>query len=48
MTVFYIVDFLQPFSKALASSRDPMLALGLLAFDGLRNGEPQNRFPITW
>lgn len=48
MTVFYIVDFLQPFSTALASSGDPMLALGLLALDGLRKSEPKNRFPMTW
>lgn len=48
MTVFYIVDFLQPFTKALASSGDSKLALGQLAFGGLRNGDPQNRFPVTW
>lgn len=48
MTVFYIVDFLQPFVKALTSVGDSKLALGQLAFEGLRNKESQNRFPITW
>lgn len=49
MTVFYIVDFLQPFADKFTATGDPMRSLGQLAFEGLKaGGEMQNRFPLTW
>jgi hypothetical protein len=48
MTVFYIVDFLQPYEQYLRQCGHSWLALGRLAFGGLLHAEMQNRFPITW
>lgn len=48
MTAFFIEDFLHPYGEYLKQSGDVRTALGRLAFDGLLQGDMQNRFPVTW
>lgn len=48
MATFFIEDFLRPYHQYLRQLGHPWLALGCLAFGGLRQAEMQNRFPITW
>lgn len=47
MNVFFQRDFLESFAKHLRSTGDWAMALSMLAFNGLRDGN-QNRFPLTW
>lgn len=47
MSVFFQRDFLETFAKHLRSTGNWAMALGMLAFNGLRDGS-QNRFPLTW
>ncbi len=47
MNVFFQRDFLETFVKHLRSTGDWAMALSMLAFNGLRDGN-QIRFPLTW
>lgn len=47
MNVFYQRDFLEAFVKHLRSTSNWAMALSLLAFNGVRDGN-QIRFPLTW
>ncbi|NUN62193.1 MAG: NERD domain-containing protein [Burkholderiaceae bacterium] len=47
MNVFFQRDFLEAFVKHLRSSGDWAMALSMLVFNGLRDGN-QNRLPLTW
>lgn len=47
MNVFFQRDFLQTYVKHLHSTNHWAMALSMLAFNGLRDGN-QNRFPFTW
>ena len=47
MNVFFQRDFLETFARHLRSTGNWAKALGMLAFNGLRDGN-QNRFPLTW
>lgn len=47
MNVFFQRDFLETFVKHLRSTSNWAMALSMLAFNGLRDGN-QNRFPLTW
>ena len=47
MNVFFQRDFLETFVKHLRSTGNWAVALSMLAFNGLRDGN-QNRFPLTW
>jgi Holliday junction resolvase-like predicted endonuclease len=47
MNVFFQRDFLETFVKHLRSTGNWAMALSMLAFNGLRDGN-QNRFPFTW
>ena len=47
MNVFFQRDFLETFVKHFRSTGNWAMALSMLAFNGLRDGN-QNRFPFTW
>ncbi len=47
MNVFFQRDFLETFVKHVRSTGNWAMALSMLAFNGLRDGN-QNRFPLTW
>lgn len=47
MHVFFQRDFLETYVKHLRSTGNWAMALSMLAFNGLRDGN-QNRFPLTW
>jgi len=47
MNVFFQRDFLETYVIHLRSTGNWAKALGMLAFNGLRDGN-QNRFPLTW
>ncbi len=47
MNVFFQRDFLETFVKHLRNTGNWAMALSLLAFNGLRDGN-QNRCPLTW
>ena len=47
MNVFFQCDFLETYVKHLHSTGNWAMALSMLAFNGLRDGN-QNRFPLTW
>ena len=47
MNVFFQRDFLETYVKHLRSTGNWAMALSMLAFNGLRDGN-QNRFPLTW
>lgn len=47
MNVFYQRDFLETYVTHLRSTGNWAMALSMLAFNGLRDGN-QNRFPLTW
>lgn len=47
MNVFFQRDFLETFVKHLRSTGDWAMALSMLVFNGVRDGN-QNRFPLTW
>ncbi|MDP2678575.1 MAG: hypothetical protein Q8O85_07630 [Rhodoferax sp.] len=47
MHVFFQRDFLETYVTHLRSTSNWAMALGMLAFNGLRDGS-QNRFPLTW
>jgi len=47
MNVFFQRDFLEAFVKHLRSTGNWAMALSLLAFNGVRDGN-QIRFPLTW
>lgn len=47
MNVFFQRDFLETYVTHLRSTDNWAMALGMLAFNGLRDGS-QNRFPLTW
>lgn len=47
MNVFFQRDFLETYVNHLRSTGNWAMALGMLAFNGLRDGS-QNRFPLTW
>lgn len=47
MNAFFQQDFLETYVKHLHSTNNWAMALSMLAFNGLRDGN-QNRFPFTW
>jgi hypothetical protein len=47
MNVFFQRDFLETYITHLRNTGNWAIALGMLAFNGLRDGN-QNRFPLTW
>lgn len=47
MNVFFQRDLLETYVKHLRSTGNWAMALSMLAFNGLRDGN-QNRFPLTW
>ncbi|MEA3241867.1 MAG: hypothetical protein U9Q19_00335 [Pseudomonadota bacterium] len=48
MAAFFKSDFMLPYMQYLDEMGNSRMALGRLAFDGLKQPGSHNRFPITW